>query len=84
MADAAIADGQPQGPVSRFVNVGKYTDVLFAVGVFGILMVMLLPINATILDFLLAISITMGVLILLNVLFIQRALGDEYILAIFF
>ncbi len=74
MADEAILEAPPQGPFSRFLNIGKYTDIMFAVGVFLILVVMLFPINKGLLDFLLSISITFGILILLNVLFIQRPL----------
>ncbi len=69
-----LDDTEPKGLISRFLNVGAYTDILFALGVFCILMVMLFPINAGLLDFLLSISITLGILILLNVLFIQRPL----------
>jgi flagellar biosynthesis protein FlhA len=74
MAEDLTLEGQPQGIVSRFINLGKYTDIMFAVGVFSILMVMLFPINSTLLDFLLSVSITFSILILLNVLFIQRPL----------
>jgi len=75
MADTALTlEAPPTGLVARFMNLGKYTDMFFALGVFCILLVMLVPINKGLLDFLLSISITLGILILLNVLFIQRPL----------
>ncbi len=49
-------------------------DIYFAVGVLSILSVMLFPVPTSLLDVLLAISITFSVLILLNVLFIDKAL----------
>ncbi len=74
MADTATLEGQTQGPFSRFLNLGRYTDVMFSLGIFVILMVMLFPIPIWLLDMLLSVSITVSILILLNVLFIQRPL----------
>jgi flagellar biosynthesis protein FlhA len=62
------------GFFSRFSNVGKYTDVIFALAVFCILLVMLFPVPVGLLDFLLSISITFSIMILLNVLFIKKSL----------
>lgn len=83
MADAAAtagpADGNEQGGalsgiLGRLGNLGSYGDTILAVGVLGILTVMLFPVPVTLLDILLSISITFSVLILLNVLFIEKSL----------
>ncbi len=55
-------------------QINKHKDILFAVGVISILMVLLFPVPTPILDFMLSISITISVLILMNVLFIERPL----------
>ncbi len=52
----------------------KHTDVMFAFGVVGILMILLVPVPTFLLDMLLAISITISVLILMTVLFVNRPL----------
>lgn len=52
----------------------KHTDIMLAVGVIGILMVLLFPVPTFLLDFLLTISITLSVMILMNVLFIEKSL----------
>jgi flagellar biosynthesis protein FlhA len=49
-------------------------DMLFAIGIIGILTVLLLPVPTWLLDLLLAFSITTAVLILMTVLFIERPL----------
>jgi len=49
-------------------------DIFFAMGILSILFVLIFPINKILLDFLLTISITLSILILLNVLFINRSL----------
>jgi len=64
----------PKGLVARLTSLGGYNDVLFALGVFSILMVMLFPVPVGFLDFLLSVSVTFSILILLNVLFIRRPL----------
>ncbi len=50
-------------------------DIMFALGIVGILVVLLLPVPPALLDFLLGISITFSVLILMTVLFIERPLA---------
>ena len=55
-------------------KVSKNTDLLLAGGVMGILMVMVLPLPEFLLDLLLAISVTLGVLILFVSLFTEKAL----------
>lgn len=49
-------------------------DILFAIGIIGILTVLLFPIPTWMLDFLLALSITISVMILMTALFIQKPL----------
>ncbi len=51
------------------------TDIFFALGIVGILTVLLIPVPAMMLDFLLAISVTISVLILMTVLFVEKPLG---------
>jgi flagellar biosynthesis protein FlhA len=53
----------------------RRTDIFFAVGIIGILTVLMLPIPAMVLDLLLGISITLSVLILMTVLFVDKPLG---------
>lgn len=55
-------------------KITKYSDIALACGVVGILMVLLLPIPTGILDFLLAVSIAIAVIILMNTLFIKQPL----------
>ena len=62
------------GVNSFFQALTQRTDILFAVGIIGILTVLLLPVPTWLLDFLLAISITVSVMILMTVLFIDRPL----------
>ncbi len=51
------------------------SDVFFALGMIGILVVLLLPVPPFMLDFLLAVSITIAVLILMTVLFVDKPLN---------
>jgi flagellar biosynthesis protein FlhA len=62
------------GVGGRLLNIFKQTDILFAIGVIGILVVLLIPIPTFFLDTLLGLSITFSVLILMTVLFISRSL----------
>lgn len=50
-------------------------DIMFALGIVGILVVLLLPVPPGLLDFLLSISITISVLILMTVLFVDKPLS---------
>ncbi|MCA3245585.1 MAG: flagellar biosynthesis protein FlhA [Azospirillum sp.] len=82
MADPAATEAPPaaeagaQGPglLDRLRQLGRQSDVMLALGVFGILVVLLIPLPTWLLDILLALSITFSVLILLVSLFIQRPL----------
>ncbi len=53
----------------------RRADIFFALGIVGILVVLLLPVPPGLLDFLLSISITISVLILMTVLFVDKPLA---------
>jgi flagellar biosynthesis protein FlhA len=55
-------------------KITKHTDVALAIGVIGILMVLLFPVPKALLDVLLAFSITTSILILMTTLFIEKPL----------
>ncbi len=57
-----------------FKELSKRSDLFFALGLIGIIVVLILPIPKWTMDFLLAISIMMSVLILMTTLFIERPL----------
>ncbi len=64
-------------PLSRLADLGtmlRRSDIALAVGMMAILLVLILPLPAVLLDFALAISITFSVLILMTSLFIQAPL----------
>ncbi len=73
-SDPAVAGPSGPGALSSFVDALKRPDLGLAFGVMIILVVLLIPMPAVILDFLLAISITFSVLILMTGLFIHRPL----------
>jgi len=52
----------------------KHLDILFATGVLGIITVLVFPIPSWVLDFLLSVSISFSVIILMTVLFVNRSL----------
>jgi flagellar biosynthesis protein FlhA len=53
----------------------RRVDIMFALGIVGILILLLMPVPPVVLDFLLGISITLSVLILMTVLFIDKPLN---------
>jgi flagellar biosynthesis protein FlhA len=55
-------------------KITKHTDIALAVGVMGILMVLIFPVPKALLDVLLAFSITTSILILMTTLFIEKPL----------
>ena len=59
------------------LKVGIRSDVFFAMGMIGILVVLLLPVPPFMLDFLLALSITIAVLILMTCLLYTSDAADE-------
>ncbi len=76
MTDATSAQGADTA-LSRLVDLGtmlKRSDIGLAVGMMAILVILILPLPAVLLDFSLAISITFSVLILMTSLFIQTPL----------
>ncbi|MCI5050385.1 MAG: flagellar biosynthesis protein FlhA [Rickettsiales bacterium] len=78
MAEEKAAEAGGLGFSSLKAGAGiaaKRSDIMFAMGVVGILVVLLLPVPPGLLDMLLGISITLSVLILMTVLFIDRPLS---------
>ena len=81
-ARTAPARGAPQGapeeeggnPFEGLVNLLKRGDLIFALGVIGILVVLILPMPTWLLDMSLAFSITFSVLILMTAIFIEKPL----------
>lgn len=61
-------------PGSLLTDIAKRGDLALAFGVIAIIVVLILPLPAFLLDFSLAISITFSVLILMTALFIQKPL----------
>ncbi len=61
----------PLGQVGRALRQG---DIALALGIIGILVVLILPMPTLLLDLLLAVSITLSVMVLLTALFIERPL----------
>jgi len=61
-------------PLGFFTAIGKRSDLALAFGVLTIIVVLILPMPAFLLDFSLAVSITFSVLVLMTALFIQRPL----------
>ncbi|MDR3498951.1 MAG: flagellar biosynthesis protein FlhA [Parvibaculum sp.] len=85
MSDASVANAKTGGPLSGFGfpgltaggvlgNFAKRGDLALAIGVMTIIVVLILPMPAFLLDFSLAISITFSVLVLMTSLFIQKPL----------
>ena len=77
MADTGVQETKPLGVdnmLGRIFSAARRGDVALALGVISILAVLILPLPSWMLDISLAISITLSVLILMTVLFIQRAL----------
>lgn len=52
----------------------KHTDIMFALGVMCIMMVLLIPVPTFLLDFLLALSITFSIMIIMTVMFVDKSL----------
>jgi flagellar biosynthesis protein FlhA len=76
MTETTSAQGG-ETALSRLVDLGtmlRRSDIALAVGMMAILVVLILPLPAILLDFSLAISITFSVLILMTSLFIQAPL----------
>ena len=77
MSDATSQEPQDTGGPSildRLSGATKHGDISLAIGVVCILAVLILPMPSWMLDFSLALSMTLSVLILMTALFINRAL----------
>ena len=85
MSDASATNAKTGGLLSAFGlpgltpwgvlgNLSKRGDLALAIGVMTIIVVLILPLPAFLLDFSLAISITFSVLVLMTALFIQKPL----------
>ena len=77
MSDATSQEPQDTGGPSildRLSGAAKHGDISLAIGVVCILAVLILPMPSWMLDFSLALSMTLSVLILMTALFINRAL----------
>lgn len=74
--EGIIPGGTAAGPSSfdRIFESLRRGDIALALGIAGILVVLILPMPSWMLDILLAVSITLSVLILMTVLFISRPL----------
>ncbi len=55
-------------------RMSKHTDVMLAVGVLAVIMIMMVPLPTLVMDFLLAINISAGVLILLTAIYVLKPL----------
>jgi flagellar biosynthesis protein FlhA len=58
----------------RYFSFGANSDISISIGVIGILMVMIIPLPTAILDLLLALNITLGILVLLLTVYAVRPL----------
>lgn len=74
MTDTAAASITPTGLLDRAKSTLKRGEIALALGVIAILVVLILPMPTWLLDFSLATSMTLSVLILMVALFIQRPL----------
>ncbi len=76
MAKPSLITGQRQiSIIDKFLNkMSDHTDIALAVGIIGILLVLLFPVPVLILDVLLAFSITTSIIILMTTLLINKPL----------
>jgi len=71
-----VADSQRMTTLKGHASTAmRRSDIFFAIGIIGILTVLMLPIPPQLLDLLLGISITLSVLILMTVLFVDKPLN---------
>lgn len=73
-----MADAQPQAQGANFLAnfklVAKNSEIMFAIAIMSIIFLLIFPIPKGLLSFMLAISISLSVVILMTVLFIQKPL----------
>ncbi|MCH2037926.1 MAG: flagellar biosynthesis protein FlhA, partial [Rickettsiales bacterium] len=77
MAETSAAEQKQTpsfNPKDLLKKLSGHNDIVFAIGIVGILAVLLFPIPTFLLDFLLTVSITIAIVILLTVLFINKSL----------
>jgi flagellar biosynthesis protein FlhA len=73
-APAAPSGGGGGSLLGRIGGIGKHGDILLAIGIMGILSVLILPMPTWLLDVFLALSITASVLVMMTCLFVTRPL----------
>ncbi len=61
-----------QAAVLTLKKMGRHTDVMLAVGVLGVLLIMMVPLPLWLMDVLLALNIAIGLLILLTSIYVLR------------
>lgn len=71
---AAVQPAPLFGGMNNIIKLLRRPDLALAFGILAILIVLIMPMPALILDFLLAISITFAILVLMTALFINKAL----------
>lgn len=59
---------------AQLFNLTKRADILFAVGIISIVVVLVLPMPAFLLDFMLTISLTLSIMVLMTTLFVEKPL----------
>lgn len=75
-----MADGAPASPMTgksvflNFKSVAQNTEIMFAIAIMTIVFLLIVPIPKILLDVMLALSITLSVVILMTVLFIEKPL----------
>ena len=69
-----VKKGGSMPSFGSFFNILKQSDITLSIGVMAIIIVLIMPLPAVMLDMLLALSIVFSVLILMTALFIHRAL----------
>src|SRR5713101_9623499 len=74
MTDTALSAAEPPNLFGRISQALRRGEIALALGVVAILIVLILPMPSWLLDFSLAISITLSILILMVALFIQKPL----------
>ncbi len=76
MAEAAPTAALPAATnwAGEFNAIMRRKDIYFAIGIIAILVVLILPLPSFLLDFFLGISITLSVIILMTVLFVEKPL----------
>jgi len=74
MSDSTTEQGQGNGnpAVGRFLDALKSSDIAFALGMIGILLMLIMPVAGWFLDIMLAASITFSIMVLMTVLFIEK------------